>query len=642
MPKKEQPTKIELKSDFFRKSKKPKAHRIADIYRNSTGEPVDMAKIDRKDPNRRKKIFGLIIFILLILLCFTLAGFFIFSRQGDKFSEDKIGLEIAAPTEIASGDDVLYTIDYSNNERVALEGAELSIVWPEGWNFQSSSPQPKNEAKNTWTIGRINAGSNGKIEIRGQIVGEVGTSKALAATLIYTPANFNSEFTKRVTHILVITSSIIDLSVEAPIRVISGKETEYKVKYKNNSEAPLERLRVLAHYPDDFVINSVEPKAEDNNNLWEIDRLESAKEEEIKIKGVFTGSEGDMREIEVEMGYVDADSNFHSQIEKSVLLLIINPQLTLNLMIGGSQANGTADFGQNLEYALKYQNDSEIDIKDLVVSSTLTSEVLDWTSLIDTNKGEVKDNVITWNKSKIPKLAALKKGEGGEINFKIRVKNNITPAKETDKNYSIISRAKAISGSLVDLGGNALEVESNGVTTKINTRLDLITEGRYYDDEYIKVGFGPVPPQVGQTTYYRIYWNITNTSNEVKEVNVKTTLPKNIIWTGKSSVSAGSNLKFDPNTREVLWEINRIPVHTGQLYAGLEASFEVSATPVQDDLGLLLILTNKTELTAKDDFTVMTIGKSTEIITSDLTNDPQVKGKGMVVSAETNNNVNGT
>lgn len=640
MLKKEQTVKTNSDNGFIRKPRKPKAHRIVDIYRNGGGEPIDMTKIDRKDPNRRKKILGLIIFILIILLGFTLAGFFIFSRAGDKFSEDKIGLEIVAPTKIASGDDVLYTIKYSNNENVALENVELSIMWPEGWRFQSSSPAPKNEAKNTWSIGRISAGSNDKVEIRGQIIGEVGTSKALAATLIYAPANFNSEFTKKVSHILVIASSIIDLNIEAPIRVISGKETEYKIKYKNNSEALMERLRVQSHFLEDFVVNSVEPKAKENNNLWEIDKLESGKEGEIKIKGIFIGSEGDMKEIKVEMGYVDADSNFHSQIEKSVLVLIINPQLTLTLTAGGSQTNGTADFGQNLDYSLKYQNDSEIDMKDLAISFTLTSEVLDWTSLIDTNKGEIKDNVITWTKNKIPKLATLKKGEGGEINFKIRVKSNITPTKESDKNYSIISRVRGVSGSITDLGGNALEVESNSITTKINTRLDLITEGRYYDDEYIKVGSGPVPPQVGQTTNYRIYWYLTNTSNEVKNVKVKTTLSKNIIWTGKSSVSAGQNLIFDPNTREVIWEINRVPPHTGQLFAGLEASFEVSATPNQEDLGLLLILTNKAELTATDDFTGAALAKSGEIITSELANDPQAKGKGIVVSGSTNNNLN--
>ena len=622
-----------------KKARVSKTHRIADIYRNG-GKPIDMTKIDRKDPNRRKKILSLIIFILIILLGLSLAGFFIFSRQGDKFSEDKIGLEIEAPTKIASGDDVLYTIKYSNNEKIALENVELSILWPEGWQYQSSSLQFENEAKNSWSIGRIGAWSSGKLDIRGQIIGEVGTSKALAVTMSYTPSNFHSEFSKKITHVLIISSSILDLNIEAPIRVISGKETTYKIKYKNNAETPLERLRMVAHYPDDFVINSVEPKAKENNNIWEIDKLDSKKDGEIKILGVLAGSEGAMKEIKVEMGYVDADSNFHSQTEKSVLLLIINPQLTLTLSVNGSEGNGIADFGQNMDYSIKYQNDSEIDIQDLAITCSLTSDVLDWTSLVDGNKGDIKDNTITWNKKKIPKLASLKKGEGGEINFKIRLKSNITPAKEGDINYSITNRVKVVSGSITDLGGNALEVESNSIITKINTRLDLITEGRYYDDEYIKVGSGPIPPQVGQTTTYRIYWYLTNTTNEVKDVEVKTTLPKNIIWTGKTFVSAGNSLKFDPNTREVVWQINRVPPHTGQLFAGLEANFEISVTPTQEDIGLLLILTNKSESTATDTFTGSSLAKTTEIITSELLNDPQVKGKGIVISSVTNTNLN--
>ncbi len=42
-----------------KKAKGSKTHRIADIYRNG-GKPIDMTKIDRKDPNRRKNILSFI------------------------------------------------------------------------------------------------------------------------------------------------------------------------------------------------------------------------------------------------------------------------------------------------------------------------------------------------------------------------------------------------------------------------------------------------------------------------------------------------------------------------------------------------------------------------------------------------------
>lgn len=633
------------KREPTKKIKKYLAHRIIDIYREGGGRHVDLTKIERRDPNRRKKILALVIFILIFLLCLSLAGLFIFSKQGKKFSDKDINLTISTQTQIASGEEVVYKIKISNQGKVALGKAELAVLWPEGWHYQSSSYEPINEAKNAWSVGYLKSKSSTEIEIKGQIVGEVGANKILSATLSYTPVNFNSEFQKKASFMSVIASSIIVLDIEAPVRVVSGKETEYKIKYKNNSEATLEKLRASIYFPDGFVVNSVEPKPKENNNLWEIDKLESKKEGEIKILGVLTGSEGEMKELKVEMGYLDAEDNFHLQIEKSVLVLIINPQLNLTLAINDSENNGTADFGQNLDYLIKFQNESEIEIQDLSISCEIISEIADWESLIDSHQGEVKDNIITWDKQKISQLTSLKAGESGEIDFKIRVKSNLMPKSENDKNYSLISRAKGKSEKVTDLEGTVLEVESNAITTKINTRLDLITEARYYNDEYIQVGSGPIPPQAGQTTTYRIYWYLNNMANEVKEVKVKATLPEEAHWTGKSSVSAGNNLAFDPNTREVVWEINRIPPHTGQLFAGLEANFELSVTPNGDDVGKLLILTNKAEVQALDDYTSMTINKSAEMITSELTNDPQAKGKGIVVVGPDTNinlNINGT
>lgn len=618
-----------------KKKLRPDTKKIIDIYRNH-GKSIDMTKIERKDPNRRKKILFLIIFILIIILAATLAGFYFFTKHEKKFSEEDIKIEINVPDKIVSGQETSIFINCINNSKIDLTKAELTVILSEGFNFLLSEPRPANELNNIWQLGEVKSDKKKGVEIKGQFIGDVGSTSTIDISLTYVPANFNSEFSKKSSRTVVIKSSVLDVEIEAAIRTISGKELSYSIKYKNNSSGDIERIKIEADYPQEFSFISAEPAASEANKIWIIDNVVKNQEGEIKIKGLLYGNAGEMKEFKANIGYLDKSNNFQSQAESTSLILIVNPQLYLTIIINDSSKNETADFGQILDYKIKYQNDSEMEIQDLVIFCELTSEVLDWSSLIDTNDGLVEENKITWSKSKISGLEKVKQGEGGEITFSIKTKDNITATDDSEKNYTIVSLAKAVSEKVTDLESTKLEIESNVITTKINTKLELLNEARYYNDEYLQVGTGQIPPQVGKTTNYRIYWHLTNTTNEVSEVIVKTELPENVIWTGKTGITAGANLEFDPDTREVTWSINKIPVYVGSLHPELEANFEVSVTPVEDDIGKILFLTEKTILTGHDQFTENDIETTKELLTSELINDPLAKGKGIVVGSNTN------
>jgi len=625
------------------KQRKFSAHRIADIYRNAAGRSVDMKKIEKRDPSRRRRIVGWIIFVLIILLGVSVGGFYFFVNRQGEFTKENINIEVRSLSITASGDEISYLIKVTNNEEVDLTNLELTAQFPQGFTFKSSVPDSLNEAHNAWSLPQIKKGATEKVVITGQLFGDIGSIKIVHFTLSYMPSNFSSEFQNKASHSVTITSSILDLELDVPIRLISDKESVFTISYKNNSENDIDKVRVEAILPEDMSIASYEPEAKEKNNIWEIDRLGGKESGEIKIRGSFSGTEGEMREMKFTIGYLDENNEFHLQTEKSALILIINPELELTLSINESESNNTASFGGTLDYAINYVNNSQSEIRDIIVTAELMSKVLDWDSLVDANDGLVNDDKIIWDKLKIPSFELLEPGDEGELQFSIEVKNNILARDDDDKNYSIVSSVKAQSSDVVDLEDSVLEIESNSITTKLNSRLDLTAEGRYYDDEYIPVGSGPLPPEVEKTTIYRIYWGLTNTSNEVHNVVVTTTLPDDVIWTGRSSVSAGNSLAFNPTTRVATWQINRIPVHTGQLTAGLEAYFDVAVTPTSDDIGKLIILTNKHQLFADDTFTKEKLTQTHDIITSELATDPLGAGKGLVIEAgatNTNSNTN--
>jgi hypothetical protein len=93
-------------------------------------------------------------------------------------------------------------------------------------------------------------------------------------------------------------------------------------------------------------------------------------------------------------------------------------------------------------------------------------------------------------------------------------------------------------------------------------------------------------------------------------------------------------LTFDPASRTVTWSINKVPVGTGQIYPQLSASFEVSTTPQAADVGYPKILTDKTNLTATDSFTGASLTTSFDSLTTDLINDINAQGKGLVIEAQ--------
>lgn len=113
--------------------------------------------------------------------------------------------------------------------------------------------------------------------------------------------------------------------------------------------------------------------------------------------------------------------------------------------------------------------------------------------------------------------------------------------------------------------------------------------------------------------------------HEVSDLKIKTVLPHNVFWTGKSVVEAGE-LNFDVNTREIVWRINRLPTTIRKL----EANFEISITPEPKDINTVLTLLPETTLEATDKITGDQLFLAAGAITSNLEGDPIAAGKGLV------------
>ncbi len=611
---------------------------IASLYRSDKKRVnADMSKIERRDPNRTKKIIAWIVVGALLLLGVSIAGFYFFVDQQSRFSKEDVVIDVQIPTPISAGEEFSMVVSVSNNSDVDLRNVELTLRYPSGFTAAKAVPIASNAAQNAWELDEIKKGKSTSVTITGQVVGAIGTSKDFSTLLSYVPSNFNSEFQNTDEFDLTISSSILDLDVDIPVKVVSGREANYSVIITNNAEEVIEQIVFAMDLPGDFTVNTFDPEPFDADDYeWEIASMEGGESLEISFSGTMEGDEGTMREISSEVGYRDSGGTYYMQAEETSIISIINPQLILDLSINGSNEDSIASFGETLQYVLEFRNESQSTIRDMSIFVEIDSEVINWDSIKFVDDGEVSGSRIKWSFDAEPTLKVITPGSVGTIEFSVDVKDNILATEDDDKNHTIISSAQALSSDVADLEDGSLEIESNKVKVKINSRLDLRAEGRYYNDEYITVGDGPLPPAVNGTTTYQIFWYLQNNTNEVSNVTAVAEVPVGATWTGDASVSAGT-ISYDSESREVTWSINKIPPHVGQLIPELSAQFGISVTPTATDVGDVLDLLGVSTATADDTFTQIEVSDEEIAITTTLESDPLASGKDEVVSKSTTN-----
>ncbi|MFA5030470.1 MAG: hypothetical protein WC495_02705 [Patescibacteria group bacterium] len=589
------------------------------------GGKKDMSKFVQG--NSRKRLLIKIIIILVVLFSLAFAGFLYFTRGANKFGQD-VGFTISTSEQASSGEVISLTVDYVNNESIGLRDVELIMQFPEGFTFQSSTPQ--NTAPNTWLIGDIDAHGGGKIFIKGQLIGDVGAVKNFSGTLNYTPMNFNYGFKAETSVSVTVDTSALSLEVDSPLRVVSEKDFETKVTYTNTSEEAVDGLRVLLIPPEKFSLDTSTPEADDN--MWNVESLDSNETGTISFTGSLAGAVGDQAQFQVKIGFVNSQGVFTPQTEKTFLVLLIKAGMTLE--VKSTTGQGTyADWGQSITYDVTYTNDGDLQLEnveltlqlDAETSAGVDADLIDWDSVSSADSGIIKDKTIVWTKSEVEALGLIKPGDAGSFTLVIPLVSIAPVVEDADEQFHILTKLTAVDSAHPD-DPSTSEVQE----TRIATTVDLAAEARYYSDSAVEVGSGPLPPEVGSKTTYKIFWRITNTSNDISDVVVNAKLPSGISWVGDAVISAGDPATYNPQTREVSWKINRIPAGAGVVFPKLEASFSVSVTPTAEQEGQGLVLLNKSTLVATDAYVDAERGDEESVLTSDLSTDTYARGQGIV------------
>ena len=319
----------------------------------------------------------------------------------------------------------------------------------------------------------------------------------------------------------------------------------------------------------------------------------------------------DSSEISVRLEKKLEDGQSYVFWEKTFKPELVKSDLNLTMFINGAKNDNAINFGQALNYTVSYSNKGDNTFKEVVIMAVLSGDFLDYNSLNMVKKGEIRGNTIIWTKNEIPELAEIKPGQDGEINFSI----NLLPYKDGDlgKNLSVVSYSQyGVNNQPVKGEDN----KSNTITSKINSDLSISEEIRYFNEDNQPVGSGPLPPKVGEKTGFKVYWVVKNNLHELSDTRVVFDLPSNINWDEKNTTNVG-NISYDASSRQVIWEIGRLPV---SVYRA-DAEFGISVTPIESDRNKILVLTTGSTVTATDTDTKNQIIKKTSPKTTKLEDD---------------------
>lgn len=589
------------------------------------GKEKKWERIEDTGKPERRKIYKIGAIILgSIFLIATLIVVYVKFKQS-AFKETNVKIRIEGPSQVNGSEDAKYKLIFKNDNRLDLVNAQILLSYSENFKPKESQNLKINDPANSKIVlGTIKGHSEKSIEITGDFFAAKDDVVYLNAILEYSPSGFSLKFQSKNQLGVKVESSPLFLEIEAPLETVSGSKTDYVINFKNASSEYFDGVRVKIEYPDGFSYISSDVPVSEGNNIWYLGSLGPNQEGKIVITGNIQGSREEIKAIKVYLGYSGANGKFVVYNQKEKITKIASSVLSISQYLE-DKTDSNINSGEIVRYKIKYANNGDIALKDVIITEEIDSRVLDFSKL-KSNKGayDTSKKTIIWRAAEIPNLANLAPGDEGEISFSIPVLDRIPVENSNDKNFTIVSTAKIDSPSISNSIGSNKIIASNIMELKLNSKVVLDEKG-YYNDSVI-TNSGPLPPKVGQETSYTIYWKIINVSNSLSDVKVISSLPSGVKWKGKF-LPESESVSFNERTNQIEWEVGNLKNGVGIIDPAREISFQISIMPQINQIGDKVILLNASTLTARDAFTNAEVKVEAKEKDNILVEDSSVNGK---------------
>ncbi|QQS15468.1 MAG: hypothetical protein IPK84_03805 [Candidatus Moraniibacteriota bacterium] len=554
----------------------------------------------------------------VITLVALLAGTFVRIQQS-LFSQDRVTVSVTGPSNVNSSDITDFVISYENANRSGLADAELIVSYPPGFIPEGNESTFRNDASSsTVTIGTINAFEKKTLDFSGKFYGSKDSIAYIHAELRYRPNNVQSQFSSAGQKSVNLRSASLAVELEAPLSVPPSGEVNYLVNYENTSDATLSNIRMKAAFPSGFSLNDSDPKPSEGEVVWYLGSIAAGERGKIRLTGNMSGVPNETKTLKVEFGTFQGDNTFFAYSDAERTTRIVAAPFSIRQSLNGSMP-GAVNPGDSLRYTVSYRNDSEIALREAIITVELEGDALDFSQLRP-EKGAYDSlrKTITWKASDIQQLANLTSGASGKVEFAVPVRDDLVPKSVLTKNFQIRTIARIESPDVPNPAGANKIVATDTMWEKVNSRLLLETAG-YYQDSTLP-NTGPIPPAVGKSTTYTMHWLLSNTTNDVTGVEVSADLPTGVAWTGKTFPNT-ENISYNERTNKIIWNVGSLGVGEGILSPKRTVVFQVSIRPEVNQVDTSPLLLGMSSAKATDVFTNETIQSTASEKTTNLRED---------------------
>ena len=560
---------------------------------------------------RRKKIiiWGVAFFFLGL---FAAGGIYAWSSFALK--KESVVLGIEGPQNVASAEEVSYTITYRNTNRMAIKDATLYLSFPGSFRPEESGTLKITGLRAEQAIGDVASGGSGQLTVSGKFFGSKGEKGNIGATLRYSSGSTSGVFENTSELQVTVASSPITFEIAAPTELASAQELEYIVSYSNQSTETFNNLRIRLSYPEEFQYLRADPAPSTGETEWYIGSLAPKASGKIVVRGVLSGGRDQYKKIRGEIGILQGDSTLLAYSESERQTKMIASPLSITQSVN-DKTGLTVLPGDTLRYTIRYKNDGNIGLRDVIITQSIDTTYLD-ISRLSLQKGayDASQKKIVWRASDIPELARMEPGASGEITFSIPVLRQFALGENAEKNIVIRSLATIDSPDIPAILVPNKMVGSNLLLIKLGALVALNVSALYTDT--VIPNSGPVPPVVGQETTYTLRVRLENSSSDITSSRVIVALPSGVVYKGKSSPE-GMTLGYNARTNELVWEIGTLSPGSPK-----ELAFQVGITPNQSQVGKPVTLVTKTIFRARDAFASRDVYAERGEVNNSVNDDP--------------------
>lgn len=615
----------ELEKELYAKDFKPRAtdgvvaHHEAPVAPtwDKAGDVQELLNEQTEQEAHHKKMKTFVkasigFFVLAILV----AGF-VWWRGTNLISGENIDIAISAPTDVAGGEPFGTDFSITNKNQVAIEAATLLVEYPQGFYTVSDKTMLPRISKD---LGVIAPGQSISEQINTLLYGEQNTSKEVSVVLEYRLTGSKAVLRKETNYSIKILSSPVNVQLSSLKEISSGQGVDFVIDITSNSKDPMNALIVQAEFPSGFNFENANPAAAYGNNTWLIPSLAPQERRTIRIHGTIEGSETEEKITKISVGTQSRtdersiDTIYNATSES---LTITKPFVGLDLAVDNDHAPEHAvPFGRAVRADVYWENNNPTKITDAVVEVKVKGEALNRYQIYASGGGFYRsiDDTIVWDKSGTAALGSIEPGSRGSVSFGFSPVALGIDANRVMRNPQITLEARVRARRPSDVAGIADITTFVSRKVKFETEVRLATRGLYYSGPFTNTG--ALPPRVEKETTYTIALSVRNSSNDVSNAIVKTTLPIYVKWLGRIS-PPGEGVIYDPNTSEVSWNAGRIPAGGTR-----EVAFQISFLPSLSQIKLAPLLTGPFSLSATDDFTKTSVRDSRQAITTNIASDP--------------------